>query len=135
MKCFQLLLSDTKKCQIIKLKFSTAKKCFISTCLQSYIYVVIVFFRINKNSFALSCDLKNVVVLIPFNMSPDKCPGWRQVQAAVVVGSQVTVVGLTASINTNSSPCCILTEIQIGGGDGMKSVAMWGRRCWNLPTL
>jgi len=39
------------------------------------------------------------------------------------------------TVNTNSSPCGILTEIQIGGGDGKKSVAVWGRRCWNLPTL
>ena len=31
---------------------------FICTCLRSYIYVVITFFRINKNSFALSYNLK-----------------------------------------------------------------------------
>jgi len=92
-------------------------------------------FRINKHSFALLYDLKKMAVWIPFNTWPDKCAGWRQVEAAVVLGREVTVVELTASVNTNSSHCGILTEIQIQRGAGKKSVALWGRRCWSLASL
>jgi hypothetical protein len=108
---------------------------FICTCLQSYIYVVIMFCRINKNSLVLSHDLKKIVVWLPFNTSPDKCPGWRQVEAAVVLGRQLTVVELKASVNTNSLHCSILTQIQIQGGDGKKSFELWGRRCWRLASV
>ena len=104
-------------------------------CLRSYIYVVIMFFRINKNSLASSYDLKKVEVWMPFNTWPDKCAGWRQVEASVVLGRQVTVVELTPSINTNTSQCGILTQIQIQGDDGKKSLARWGRRCWGLASL
>jgi hypothetical protein len=93
------------------------------------------FFRINKNSLASSYDLKKVEVWMPFNTWPDKCAGWRQVEASVVLGRQVTVVELTPSINTNSSHCGILTQIQIQGDDGKKSLALWGRRCWRLASL
>jgi hypothetical protein len=52
---------------------------------------------------------------MPFNTSLDTCAGWRQVESAVVLGRQVTVVELTATVNTNSSHCGILTQIQIQG--------------------
>jgi len=100
-----------------------------------YIYVVIMFFGINKNWFALSKDFNKIAIWPPFNTSPGKCAGWRQVEAAVVLGRQVTVVELTASVNKDSSHCSILTQIQIQGGDGKKFLELWGRRCWRLASV
>jgi hypothetical protein len=93
------------------------------------------FFGINKNSFALSYDFKKIVVWLPFNTSPDKCAGWRQVEAAVLLRRQLTVVELTASVNKDSSHCNILTQIQIQEGDGKKFFELWGRRCWGLASV
>ena len=70
--------------------------------------------------------ISRIVIWMPYNTSPDKCSGWRQVEAAVVLGSQETLVEVTASINASSSHCGILTQIQIQGGDGKKSLALWG---------
>jgi len=68
----------------------------------------------------LSHDFKKIVVRMPFNTSLDTCAGWRRVEAAVVLGRQVTVVELTASVNMNYSQYGILTQIQIQGDDGKK---------------
>ena len=99
------------------------------------IYVVIMFFGINKHSLALSYDFKKIMVGIPFNTSLDPCAVWRQVEAAVVLGRQVTVVELTASVKKDSSHCGVRTQIQIQEGDRKKSLVLWGRRCWGLASV
>ena len=71
-------------------------------------------------SLLCSSELRKIVARMPFNTSLDTCAGWRQVEAAVVLGRQVTVVELMASVNMNSSQYGILTQIQIQGGDGKK---------------
>ena len=75
-------------------------------------------------------------------MSLDTCAGWWQVEAAVVLGRQVTVVELTASVNTNSSQRGILTQIQIQGDDGSPlhcgdsgagGLRLWRKIFWYVP--